>query len=391
MNPVEWYYARGNKQMGPVPAADLKRLASVGELRPEDLVWREGMTEWTLARNVRGLFDGEEKAAIVTTEVIVSRGTGSPSAIGQAAAATPSVAVPPAPYAVPSPRRHPLDALLDGLRTHFDAPFIDRTSKVFRQCGSYGLLAAMLLVVVFAVIMTAKTHNMESIPAGVAVVLVLAVLQYAAGKFCDVLEQLNRTTSSNLSSAAFPNLFALLSLAMGLASLIGLTITAIELARHSAILLGVASLIFGLVGFVVCGYLAIIAVNLPALNISIVPETRAGEEAIGVSAFLLKALLRLVPVWFGASVVCVTVGMGYACWQAMSATAGMGGIPFVAFEIIGGTPLYTILVAFAALPVTAYLLFVFYCLGIDVLRAFLVLPGKIDRLAAKDDEKKIGQ
>ena len=38
MTPVEWYYARGNKQMGPVSALELKRLATAGELRPEDLV-----------------------------------------------------------------------------------------------------------------------------------------------------------------------------------------------------------------------------------------------------------------------------------------------------------------------------------------------------------------
>ena len=63
MTPVEWYYARGNKQMGPVSAPELKRLATAGELRPEDLVWREGMTEWSVARNVRGLFEEEGKPA----------------------------------------------------------------------------------------------------------------------------------------------------------------------------------------------------------------------------------------------------------------------------------------------------------------------------------------
>ena len=61
MSPVEWYYARENNQMGPVSSVELKRLADVGELLPEDLVWREGMTEWSVARNVRGLFELENK------------------------------------------------------------------------------------------------------------------------------------------------------------------------------------------------------------------------------------------------------------------------------------------------------------------------------------------
>ena len=243
----------------------------------------------------------------------------------------------------------------------------------------------MVLVAALAIIIAAKTKTLDGIISGVAVLLVLAVLQYAGGKFCDVLEQLNRTTSSNLSSTAFPNLVALMSIASGLAALIGLAITAVEAATHSAILLGVAALLFGLVVFVVFGYLAVVAVNLSALNVSIVPETRAGEEAIGVSAFLLKALLRLVPVWFGASVVCGVLMLGYACFQAISAKEGLAA---ALLEMTAGPGLGVTLVWFAALPVVAYLLFVFYCLVIEVLRAFLILPGKIDKLAAKDDEKK---
>ena len=34
MSQVEWYYARENKQTGPVSAVELKRLANAGELGP---------------------------------------------------------------------------------------------------------------------------------------------------------------------------------------------------------------------------------------------------------------------------------------------------------------------------------------------------------------------
>ena len=54
---IKWYYARENKQMGPVSAAELKRLATTGELNPDDRVWRQGMGTWDAARNVPGLFD----------------------------------------------------------------------------------------------------------------------------------------------------------------------------------------------------------------------------------------------------------------------------------------------------------------------------------------------
>ena len=71
MTAIEWYYARGNKQTGPVTAVELKRLATVGELHPDDLVWREGLTEWAPARTVRGLFKDEAKPG--TAEEISSQ------------------------------------------------------------------------------------------------------------------------------------------------------------------------------------------------------------------------------------------------------------------------------------------------------------------------------
>lgn len=52
----EWYYALNGKQEGPVSGTELKRLAGSGELRATDLVWTEGMKEWSAASSVKGLF-----------------------------------------------------------------------------------------------------------------------------------------------------------------------------------------------------------------------------------------------------------------------------------------------------------------------------------------------
>ncbi len=64
MAEVQWYYARNDQQFGPVSAAELKQLAEVGRLSPDDLLWREGMEQWTTAVNLRGLFAAEEVASI---------------------------------------------------------------------------------------------------------------------------------------------------------------------------------------------------------------------------------------------------------------------------------------------------------------------------------------
>ena len=342
MNPVEWYYARENKQTGPVSSVDLKRLATTGELSPDNLVWREGMTEWTAARNVRGLF---EEAADSSLKI------GEPAA---------SAAVAP-----PAPARHLFDVLLEKHRPRFNERLVETTAKIFRACGSYGLLAAMVLTAVFAIIAAAKTSILGSLLWGAIVILVLAVLQYVAGKFCDALERLGRTTGGSLASATFPDCFAVLSKVIGVVALLGSVAAAVETSQYFMIL-------FGITAFLVCAYLALVAFNPAALNISIVPELHAGEEAIGVLTFLAKAFLRLVPVAFGAGVVYGTLMMGYACWLALFNGEG--------FFLAQGTAAVArfSLISSAALPLAAYLLFLFYCLLLDLCRAVLALPAKLD-------------
>ncbi len=110
-----------------------------------------------------------------------------------------------------------------------------------------------------------------------------------------------------------------------------------------------------------------------------------------MATFSLKALLRLVPVAFGAGVICGTIMMGYACYIAFAAeelskAAGLDVFTMLGPHVTVHTA-HTCLVCSAALPLVAYLVFLVYCLGIEVLRAFLILPGKIDQLAARDEEK----
>ena len=51
-----WYYQRGDQRVGPVSSQKLKRLASVGDLQPTDLLWKEGMPQPLAASHAKGLF-----------------------------------------------------------------------------------------------------------------------------------------------------------------------------------------------------------------------------------------------------------------------------------------------------------------------------------------------
>ncbi len=46
---MEWFYAKHGKQDGPVDVAALRGKVQSGEVAPTDLVWKEGMAEWTPA------------------------------------------------------------------------------------------------------------------------------------------------------------------------------------------------------------------------------------------------------------------------------------------------------------------------------------------------------
>jgi len=51
-----WHYAKGGEKRVPITAAQLKELATSGQLAQDDLVWREDMKEWRKASTVKGLF-----------------------------------------------------------------------------------------------------------------------------------------------------------------------------------------------------------------------------------------------------------------------------------------------------------------------------------------------
>ncbi len=55
---TEWYYSSNDQQQGPVTFAELGQLAKDGTLKPIDLVWNQGMSDWQPASMFPALFGG---------------------------------------------------------------------------------------------------------------------------------------------------------------------------------------------------------------------------------------------------------------------------------------------------------------------------------------------
>lgn len=51
----QWHMSRGGKQFGPFSAPDLSKMAEIGTLRADDLVWKPGYDGWKPASTVPGL------------------------------------------------------------------------------------------------------------------------------------------------------------------------------------------------------------------------------------------------------------------------------------------------------------------------------------------------
>jgi hypothetical protein len=60
-----WYYGDGEQRHGPVSLDKLRALAACGRLQPDHMVWNRGMSEWTTAAEVQGLFPAQGQSPAV--------------------------------------------------------------------------------------------------------------------------------------------------------------------------------------------------------------------------------------------------------------------------------------------------------------------------------------
>lgn len=68
----EWYYSVDGDRQGPISAGELKKLADAGTVKPGDLVWKDGMSDWVQAKSIKGLWAGTAAAAAAKTSEAVS-------------------------------------------------------------------------------------------------------------------------------------------------------------------------------------------------------------------------------------------------------------------------------------------------------------------------------
>ena len=228
---------------------------------------------------------------------------------------------------------------------------------------------------------------------GLGFVLMAATLQYAAARSLGALDRLNRSTPGRVPSAAFLDCFGLLNMAGGLVILVWLALEAVRTEQYFTIVPAIAA-------FIVCQYSAVVAFNPDAIHLTIAPEASAGEEAVGIVSFLLKVMARQAAVVFGVGVAWGMVLVCHAyylmlrppdswlreevrllCAQADALAILAKYQP--AFDMAWHAA--ELILWSAAVPLLCYCVFLINQLSLELARAVLALPGKLDKLS---DESK---
>jgi hypothetical protein len=258
-----------------------------------------------------------------------------------------------------------IDKLLNHLKTGYFLDFLEPNVKWLTKAGLLGLYVAALLGLVSSIVLPLRydLHFGISLSAGVLWFLLCIVIHYTAWKFLPVLEHIIRSTPTQFSSKAFLDSFALVA---GLAGVAALLIGLFFWIKTSSF----EVFMTGLFVFIFCEYVMCLCLNPQTLNIRISEHASAGDEFVGLVSFFMKGFLKIVPIAFGSGII---LGILSILTLLFSKLKSMGQI----LEAIYGAGTF---MTAALLPVTAYVFFLAYYFVIDLARALLAIPPKLDRL-----------
>ena len=243
--------------------------------------------------------------------------------------------------------------------------FLKKWLLIFGNCGFYFASGLALLIGLIAAI---RMESFEAFVTGLAYALGFFILQYVAVRFANAGDKLIENNKTGLSSSAFLDSMGLLFMLGGVLALLFNSYLAIKLGAFSPFLNGLAT-------FVVLELFALLALNPKTITLDVVPETSAGQEAIGIVTFFLKSFMKLIPIIFGIGIVVTTILMFIHSFGLFKEGFGMS----IAWQRVSGD--FQTIALVALLPLIAYIVFVFVFLAIDIVRAILSIPSKLDKLA----------
>jgi len=260
-----------------------------------------------------------------------------------------------------------LEKVLVSTKELLNRNILDFALRWIFRIGHIGLLAAAALGFLFSLIVAIRLDSFSAFLYGIAWVVLVLVVQYAAHRFAATGDSLIENNPSSLTSKAFLDCLGLLSVIGGL---IAFVLGAIRSIQGS----GIRFILAGTALFILLELFAIVVFNPETVSTETGGKNSAGQEAIGIIVLFIKGFMRLVPILFGIGI-----------------AAGFVLLAIDAFGIFGSEyrlladwkrAMYTgrIIVFSGLVPFLSYIGFVIAYLAVDVVRAILATPEKIEAL-----------
>jgi len=362
-NQSGWYYTLNEEQRGPVLLDEIKEHLTRGLLTAESLVWKRGMGDWSAVSSVPEL-QGVPLFQIALEDRPLTKIRDSLPKSRNDLKDFDSEDSDDAP--------HFLDHLLAALRRILDESLISKIGDSSVEIGRYATYLAIVLNVIIGVVFGVRVGSKLSL-LGIGFAAIALVLQYSAIKSCSALKQLLQTTSLRMSSTAFLDSMALMMFVGGVVGLGGAVWMWQQLDQ-------ILYLITGIAIFLAVEQLGILLLHPGAFGITISRQASVGENAISIVSFFMMLPLRFVPTIFGLGTALSLIGTILALW--LVATASSQGSELSTSYNLAYSSGYSTLCC-AAVPLIAYVYFLFAYLLVDLIHSILILPDKIQKLAQR--------
>ena len=258
------------------------------------------------------------------------------------------------------------DAILGGLE-RFAARF-----GVFAMlvCGLLFTVLCLKNMVVSFFFKEAPTKLCLVLAVGSLIALVICI--YAAAKMIDALAKVIKSSNCKISSLNIFSVMTAVGLLVAVGSLIGGIYYAIEFKAAQFFFSGLGSAVFFTL-------ITIYTANPEKFGIVEDETASAGEDFVSLSTFVLKVMLRLVPIaLLGMAIVGI---LQIAPMIFKTYIHRDGNTNSLLYMAMTGDMLVSMRFVFIGIiPLIAYLIYIFYYVMLDLIRAILQLPGKLDAL-----------
>ena len=335
-----YYLDAGNQPVGPLTLDDIRRQAGTGRVPANPMVAREGAQQW---HPLSSSAPADAPRALEIDHVLANG----------------------------------VASTLAGVRSVLSASFVEGAVALARSAGNYLVLAAGVLGLATTIMVAVKDGGFRPILNGVTALVVLACAHFASRLAFEGNARLIATAPARTSATAVLDWIALLAL-LGIVAALSGAITA-------WIMRGIWQPT--IVALITAFYWACFtAIFLHPDVVKLEPgHGGVGEDFVGLLAFLFKVMLKLValPFFVLCALGCISLVLGFFDLHQhvpTQSTLRILPLPTTLLRSSASFGGVGVVILACLLPVLVHVLFLLVSLPLDLWRALLAVPAKLDAL-----------